>query len=61
MISTNRTRFVRRNVNAADFDVLEIVKATQADAILFAVQINRQLDLSALNLIRDFRVSEIIL
>ena len=61
MVSTNRTGFVGRYINASDFDVFEIVEATKADAVLIVVQINRQLDLSAFNLIRDFCIGEIIL
>ncbi len=61
MISTNSTRLVRRDIQAADLNVLEIVQAAKADAVRVVLEVDSKLNLSTLDLIRDFSVGEVIL
>ena len=47
--------------NAANFDALEILKATKADALNVVVQIDRKLDLRTLDLVWDLSVCVVVL
>ena len=51
---------VRRDADAADRKALVILQTAQADAVFVVVQINRQLNLSPLNLVWDLGVSVIV-
>ena len=51
---------VRRDADAADRKALVILKTAQADAVFIVVQVNRQLNLSPLDLIWDLGVSVIV-
>ena len=61
MVGTNSTRLVRRDIKAANLDVLEIVQTAQADAVRVVLQVNSKLNLSTLDLIGDLCVGEVIL
>ena len=60
-ISSNCARCdVRRNTDATDRHALVILKATEANAVFIVVQVNRQLNLSPLDLVWDLGVSVIV-
>jgi len=60
MVSANCSALVWRDIDVADLNVLEIVQTAKADAVGVVVQIDSKFDLSALDLIRDLCVSEVV-